>query len=126
MKNIYVVLIDTREGCFLLAADKNFSIQSFKTKKEAIAFFEDSYNDSHKRGYTSSMSACINWITYNPSIIKVSNLDEIGKNIVGNKPRGFKLHHISGLMYGISTIPEAITYWKRGIKPKLISEKTFL
>ena len=128
MKNFYVILIEVSNGLFLLTRDRKMDIHAFKTEKEALEHFEDGYNDCHKRGYESSMSACINNITFRPSVIEIPTPNEIEylqNNVVGKEPHGFTIRNVSGMMYGLSTIPEAKKLWENGVKPKLISEKTF-
>lgn len=43
------------------------------------------YNTKHQGNYETSMSACINWICFRPSIIEVSGVEDIKQRIVGEK-----------------------------------------
>jgi len=125
---LYVILIDTNKGIFLLTHGRDMEIHAFKTEKEALEHFEDGYNDCHKRGYEPSMSALVNGITFRPSVIEIPTPNEIEylrNDVVGKEPHGFTLRNVSGMMYGLSTIPGARKLWEGGVKPKLISERTF-
>jgi len=116
----YVVLIEAQGEYYLMASDDN-SIQAFKTETKGIQHFEAGYNDCHRRGYSQSMSALINAITFRPSIIESSSLEFITNHIVDENPKIVKLINVSGHMKGITTRPEAAEYWKNGTKPKMIS-----
>jgi hypothetical protein len=119
-KEFYISIV-LSGGRYYIATSKTGVISAFPTAKDGTKFYEDSYNTSHERGYEASMSACINHMTYSPSIVKVSGLDEI-KKMVGPEPHLFGLSHISGSMTVIS-IPDLSVgqeYWDKGEKPKLI------
>lgn len=72
------------------------------------------------------MSACIYYMTFEPSIIKVKNLDEIKSIITNNKDQmkfqSVILTHVSGRVNGILTETDiAFEKWEKGTKPRLIS-----
>jgi len=119
---ISIVLIQGSEGAVFIMADKDNSIMSFESTQKALDFFETPYNDNHKRSYEASMSACIHYIFFQPIIITVKDIEEITNKIAAANPKNYRMHHISGTMYGISTRSSALKYWEKGIRPELISE----
>lgn len=124
-ENVYVVLIKVQGVIYLMVCPENNSVQAFETEAEAVGYFEDGYNESHKLGYTHSVSATINSITFNPSIIKSPSIEFIRDTIVSEKPELFNLHHVSGHMKGLKTKPGVDKYWEDGNKPRIISEKSY-
>ena len=116
---IYISIV-LSGGQFYILTDKSGSITAFRDTEDGTSYYETSYNASHERGYEASMSACINNMTYSPSIIKVSGLEEI-RTMVGPEPHLFDLRHVSGYMTGIP-IPDPVVgqeYWDKGVKPRL-------
>jgi len=119
----FIVLIKTNKGVFILAqSEKGNAVQAFKRREEALGYFEDAYNDKHSSGYEGSMSACINWMFYQPSVVEVVGLEDI-KTIAAEEPRLFHLQNSSGSMTGIDTREVAKELWENGVKPKLIRDK---
>lgn len=101
------------------------AIIAFETIEKGLDYFEDGYNRFHNRGYESSMSACVNFIQFTPSIVEFKDLEEIKNNIAAEEPRLVVVSSISGRMTGITTKKEAISYYEKGAVPSLISKKTF-
>jgi hypothetical protein len=118
---VYIVLILAEENVYILAM-KDFNILAFNSLEKAISYFEDSYNSNHDRGYEASMSACLNFITYQPSVIKVENIEDIKNNVAAVEPKYIQLSHVSGFIKGITTREEAIELWNSGKKPNLIKK----
>jgi hypothetical protein len=105
----------------ILANSDDRSIRGWHTLREAKAHFEDSYNTAHSRSYEGSMSACVNFMFFNYSIIE-TDLEEIKGKIAAEDPGTLRISHISGRITGITTRPEAKDFWDRGVKPSLITE----
>ncbi len=119
-ENVFIALIKSDEKVYIMIGDK--AVMAFKTKREGLDFFESAYNNGHNRGYESSMSACLNWMSYNPSIVKISNQEEL-KHLATNPPEAVALSSISGFMTGFKTREEVGgKYWESGVKPKLIKD----
>lgn len=116
---MYIALILSDNKVYILATN-NYDVLGFTSLNKAISYFEDSYNSSHGRGYEASMSACLNYITFQPSIIEVENFEDIKNNIAAQEPKKVQLSHVSGFMKAISTKDEAIEFWNKGKKPQLI------
>lgn len=123
MENFYVVAIKAGGDVYLLLDDRG-EIVSYENEEKGVKSFEDIYNDYHKRDYSYSAATCINYITFQPSIIKVKDLEEIKELLlVENEefcPR--TLSHITGTINGILLKKEiGEKLWDEGAKPRLIS-----
>lgn len=103
-------------------------ISGFENKQKALDFFQKGYNQSHRRGYEASMSACINYITFQPAIHEISEdelqgLVEQGV-IVPETFKSYSLNHISGMMTGALCTGENAEKWhESGTSPRLIEER---
>ena len=120
MNDFYISIV-LSDGKYYITTEENGVISAFKTDQDGLNYYESSYMEWHKRSNEAPMSACINHMTFSPSIVKVSGLEEI-KKMVGPEPHLFGLSHVSGHMTGIP-IPDLEVgqkYWDKGAKPKLI------
>jgi hypothetical protein len=121
MPAIVTILADNK--IYLMMNDK--TVQGFDTVNEAINHFEVGYNNNHARGYEASMSACLNFIQFSPSIHEwehenLTPLVDEGVIELDNF-RGYSLSSVSGRMLGaICTGENALTFHESGITPKLI------
>lgn len=109
---------------YLLIGDEN-CVQAFKSERKALDCFEDSYNRSHSRGYEASISACLNAITYEPTIHSWQHEDLqplIDMDIINQETfRAYSMHHVSGSIKGaLLTGDNALKWHEGGIKPRLI------
>lgn len=120
---IAITLFKTDDKVYIHCDNKG-AILASNNPNESISDIENTYNAMHYRNYESSMSACIHYMFFQPRITIVKDLDEIKNHIAAKEPRIVSLHHISGHAYGITCLPEAISYWDNAINPRLISEKS--
>jgi predicted ATPase len=118
---MYIALILAEEKVYILATN-DFNVLAFTSLEKAISYFEDSYNCNHNRGYEASMSACLNFITYQPSVIKVENIEDIKNSVAAVEPKCVQLSHVSGFIKCITTRDKAIELWNKGKKPSLIKK----
>lgn len=121
----YVAVMKTIEGYFLMlnrGKDNVRSILGWKDIRSALNYFEDGYNENHRRGYEPSMSACINFITFKPRILEFNGLQDMIdklKLVAGEKV--MTLRSISGnyeVMRLDSILAEPL--YDQGVTPKLI------
>jgi hypothetical protein len=123
MDAIYVVLIKSGGEIYVML-DDDAKVISFKTENEGVNYFEDIYNEYHKRGHTWSTSACIYYMTFQPSIVKVKDLEEIKSFLAEKEPniKPVRIGNVSGAMIVILTEKEiGQKKWDEGTKLKLIS-----
>ena len=116
---MFIALILAEEKVYMLANDE-FDVIGFSTLRKAKNYFENSYKSAHSRSYEGSMSACLNYITFQPSIIEIKDVEDIRNNIAEEKPKTVRLSHLSGFMNAITTREGVKELWNSGIKPKLI------
>lgn len=94
-----VAIFKTTEGYFLLLnhEDKVFTIRGWKSVNEALSYFELAFERAHNRGYEPSMSACINFIQFQPRVVTFAGLqDMIQKLGLTPNEKPYRLHSISG------------------------------
>ena len=116
---MFIALILAEEKVYILA-NNDFDVIGFSTLKKAKNYFENSYKSAHTRSYEGSMSACLNYITFQPSIIEIKDANDIKNNIANERLETVRLSHVSGFMNAIKTRESARELWSSGIKPKLI------
>lgn len=124
MEKAFVSIVQA-DRKFYLVASKNeqdqWAVKGFKTLNEGLQYYEKGYEEFHNRSYESSMSACINWMMFQPAIVELS-LEEM--HVIVEKPiHVVFLRNIAGHMNGIPLLPEAETIWERGRKPELINDE---
>ncbi len=117
----YMALIEAENKIWLMLTDDN-AIRAFRTEREALAHFEDAYQGAHARGYEASMSACINWMYFQPSIIHAS-LEDVKHEIIAVDAHAFTLRSIAGSIDAANTQPKAREWFEKGMKPRLIHEE---
>jgi hypothetical protein len=122
---IYVAIIETPVATVLLSDEKG-TISLFKSQKEGLICFESNYKARHQLGYEASISAAINFIQFNPTIIGFKNTDELEAALLPNfKNKGAEvltLQSISGSITGVQLErTEALEeLLNNGKKPRLI------
>jgi len=117
---MYIILIESEKKYYILVNNEDYSVLGFNTEKEGIEYFEKAYKSCHSCSYEGSMSACLNFLTFRPSIIKIKDVEDIRDNIAVEKPRKVTLSHVSGSMDVITTREKAKELWESGKKPRLI------
>jgi hypothetical protein len=117
---LYIAVMKTVEGYFVKVGKQDYAIIVFESARKGLDHFESAYNRNHARGYEASMSACINNIQYQPSIVAVSDLDDIKKRICPDEPKLVKLCGVSGFLTAITTREGIDKIWEEGVKPNLI------
>lgn len=118
MAHCCIVKTGDHIGLLLVKDEGLWQVQGFKSEMDGIRYFEDSYNRFHRRGYEASMSALINSITFQPSIVQTP-LEEIEPYMI--EKRATTVRNVSGSMTIILLKPEAEKLWAQGAKPNLIS-----
>lgn len=119
VESAWVCVVESGEKFGLLAIqdDGSWVVQGFESETDGLRYFEEAYERAHARGYESSMSACINWLVFQPSILRMS-LEQIRDLAAG--PRIHNWSSVAGSMRVIPLKPEAEPLWESGAKPKLI------
>jgi hypothetical protein len=100
--------------------DDSWCVAGYETVKRGVDTFERMYNSAHRRSYEGSMSACINFIFMQPSIVEITE-EELPK-LASKTPSVMNVHTVAGGFHGITTSKLAEKYWEKGVKPALISD----
>lgn len=118
----FVTLFKTSEGILLGANDEG--IHARESLEERIKDLESEYNRFHRRSYEGSMSATLNWMQFQPSVVGFKDVDAI-RRFLGDEPYHLvTASSVCGRITGIVCPPGSINMWKNGAKPRLISEET--
>jgi hypothetical protein len=122
---MYVVLIEADDRIWLML-NEDSSVRAFTSQQEGLSFFEDSYNRNHGRSFEASMSACLNYLTFSPSIIEIQSEQDMVDQLVGAGPyQAMTLSSIAGSIYALEcTLDTAQAIHAAGAKPSLINEET--
>lgn len=105
---------------FILLTNPDGVVSGFESEKQGCNSFEQAYNRGHARGYEGSMSACIHFIFYQPSIVYFTNIEAV-KKILKDPIILISSWSAAGSMYGLQCkVKEARTLWNKGMKPRLI------
>ncbi len=120
----FCCIVESENKYGLLAAPPkqggNWTISGFKSIQQGLDYWETQYKRAHQRSYEASMSACIFFIFFRPSIVKLT-LTEIAALIEDKVIQNWWM--VAG---GVDVIPlkqTAKTVWKAGQKPTLIKEE---
>jgi predicted ATPase len=119
-----VCLVKADNKIYLLADEESKCIQGFKSVQDGLDYFEKGWREALDRGGSWPASAMINFMTYEPSIIKIKSYKELKEKIVNEKKmHGVQLSHDSGFMVVLETRKSARKYWEKGAKPQLMEVK---
>ncbi len=78
-EQVHVAVFRCDEKYYLLLTknDGVYNIQGWPNKQDALNYFTSGYNQSHDRGYEGSMSACINYILFQPVVLSFDGLQDM-------------------------------------------------
>ncbi len=118
---IFIAIIKTTDDLFVLL-NQDRSVCGFRTVDAGLGSFEQKYESGHRRGYEASMSACINWMTMQPSIVTIEDPEEIRQWVDdADNLKSCSVSGIAGSFLGLKLDPtKAMPVWDGGVKPKLI------
>lgn len=107
----YVMLDDDTTVCAALHIDT------------AKGWFEDAYRSNHVRGYESAMSATINWLQFQPSIVRTTG--DVLQELIGFPTQSLRLRSVSGSMtvFKFADQNGAQELFDAGEKPALIKDE---
>jgi hypothetical protein len=108
-----------QEHIVLLMGNEGGSVRAFAHEVDAVRYFEDAYNYAHVRGYEPSMSACINWLFIQPSIVTFKTQAEL-KKLVERPVISVTFNCVAGGGEGLMVKRSAWKLWDKGVKPRLI------
>ena len=120
MNDIYISVVKCNEKYYIAMGRESGVVNAYLTQEDGLKSYEKTYNEWHNRSHEASMSACLNYMYFQPSVVFVSGIQEIMK--IASPPAIYDLHHVSGHMVGL-LIPDSKVgeeYWNRGKKPQLV------
>lgn len=119
-----IVLMKSDEKYYVVVDDDN-SIGTYKTAGEALGSFEDLYERNHARSFEGSMSACINWMSFQPAVVWFEDVEGIRRALFsGIRDEDIRVHsvrNVSGGFRGLLCGPGVESIWTEAPKPALIS-----
>lgn len=108
-----------RYGLLMTKTDEGiWMIHGFQTETDGIRYYEDGYNKAHAISYEGSMSACINYMFFRPSIVNMS-LEAIESMV--DEQVVHTMRNVAGTCHFLPLIHAvADVRWNAGTKPRLI------
>lgn len=118
----FAIALVKADGEYYVLVNRDNSVAGFDSVHAGLAFYEEKYERRHRSGYEQSMSACINYIFFQPAIVEFKGVEELREALgLGADPTLCTLSHVSGFMSGIRADREkAATIWDKAEKPILI------
>ena len=122
--NISVAILKADQNFYLMLTgkDEGFCIMAWETPRKALNYFERGYNECHWRNYEASMSACINFILFQPVVVSFSSLEDIKTKLgLSDTIRPHRISNISG-SYVVLPLDKSLAepIYEAGITPRLI------
>lgn len=146
--SVFVSILSTGDDKFwllLVHEEHQFSILGWESLDRALAYYQDGYRRKHRQNYEGSMSACINYIQFQPRIAEFADITDLeAKLLPARLPdapspeqaqaallatqypdavnrRPCRLSSISGFYDVLPLVPNiAKPYWEAGKAPSLI------
>ena len=119
---IYLALMKA-DGKYYIYANKPGVVSAFVSEREALNFFENAYRRGHNRSFEGSMSACMNWMSFQPSVVSL-NSDEEFYNLFGGKQARFvEIRNVAGGFCGAIPEMDLTEMFENGTKPSLIKDE---
>lgn len=119
-EELAITVIEAKGQYFLGLTNDNM-IWSFKNVKAGVRFFEDMYNRKHDQGYEASMSATLNYLSFQPSVLNAPPKEELKEGLANE--RVVRVSNVAGSFNGCLLKDEiGKAWWDKGIKPRLISK----
>lgn len=119
MKAVAISIFKTEAGYFVPCSETG-QINARRTIREKVAELEEMYENKHRQSYVGSMSACVAYIQFQPSVVRLSPED-----IIKAIPKKMAVM-VSGENMGFTAVQldpvEGALLWERGVKPKLIGD----
>lgn len=123
-KSFAIALVKADGEYYVLVNRGDNSVAGFRSIDAGLQFYEEKYERKHRSGYEQSMSACINYIFFQPAIVEFTGVEELREALgLGVDPTLCTLSHVSGFMSGIRADREkAAPIWDKAEKPILIRD----
>lgn len=111
-ENEYYVMIDD-DGTMCAALDVT----------TAKGWFENAYKRNHRRGYEAAMSAAINWMQFQPSVVQITG--DTLTELIQFPAQGLKLRSIAGSLnvFKFTDQIRAHDMFEAGVRPALIKDE---
>lgn len=125
--SVYVCIIQHGNPQEYLLMAEGSQVVAWQDLETGLEYFEAGYRHAHERSHQSSMSACIHWLCFHPSIVVMHDLEDIKDRIIGEpdpKEGGYprvKVFSVAGIMEGFKCQgKDAAKLWEQGVKPSLM------
>ncbi len=118
--HVYVALVRTSQGIFLMT-DASAAIAATTHLREALDWFERTYQRWNQGSGEMRASIAVNWITFQPSIVFITG-NYIQRNVVSFPAKMYVIRSVSGSMHGFLCHDTAYVkeLWDEGVKPRLV------
>jgi hypothetical protein len=101
--------------------DGVWNVRGWKNVEDALEHWEGAYRRAHNRGHIGSMTACLHFIMFHPSVVELT-LEEITP-LIPKERRVVSLSTDTGSIDAVILNDKAAAFWEKGSKPALIEER---
>ena len=118
--NVWLVVMENN-GNYYLLGDNDGCVSAFKTQKEALDYFEIPYHRAHGISNEKSMSAVLNYISYQPSVVEMVDDETLKDYFESEKVKYVSIRGISGGFVGAVIRQDyGKEMFEKGTKPSLV------
>lgn len=119
---LYVAFIKADDECYVMVDDDGVMCVALHIDT-AKGWFEDAYRRDHVRGYEAAMSATINWLQFQPSIVRTTG--DVLQELIDFPTQSLRLRSVSGSMTVLKFTDQnrAQELFDAGEKPALIKDE---
>mgnify|MGYP006919316780 CR=1 FL=1 len=115
------------EQAFIVAHegdDGTVCVSGSETLEDAQKNWSEPYNRNHMRSYEGSMSACVHFIMFQPTIHKLRDMDELNELVVNvdGMAEPISLSCVAGRVMAFPGTAKALEAWNSGVSAELINE----
>ena len=119
---MFATLVKTSDGIFLVCNGGDASVQADESEAALVRMWESMYHQAHGRGFERSMSACVHFLFFQPSVIQFEDTDDLLSFIENEdgKVMPYSLSSVAGSLSGFKCTEAGEARWESGTKPTLL------
>lgn len=122
-EHFFVALVKCSNGDIILMTGRDGIIAASESIDAAKEWFEGAYRQKMRHGYESAMSAAVNWMTFQPSIVRAN--ETLIHTLITFPASIMRYGSISGSIHGFKPADQnkALELWEAGERPALIKNE---
>lgn len=112
-----IAIWKTDQGYFVRCSERG-EVSASRTIKSLVKDIEDMYMQKHMQSHVGSMSACLAYVQFQPSVLRLK-LEDLVKMVPVKRPYEVRGENFGFIGLKLDDVEGAIA-WDRGVKPQLI------